>query len=59
LLLVPGLALLAGHVLVIRYVSSRVTLTVAVLASVLVLLAVKHLGLAGVFRMLRRRGSGG
>lgn len=55
LLLVLGLALLAGHVLVIGYASSRLALPVAVFVGVLVLLVVRHLGLGGVFRALWRR----
>jgi len=50
------LALLAGHVVVLHELSSRVALPAAVVAGVIVLLVLRHLGLLGqVCDRLRRR----
>jgi hypothetical protein len=54
-LLVLGVAVAAGHVVVLRWGASRVALPATALAGVVVLLiVVKHLALAGAFGALRR-----
>lgn len=50
--------LLAGHGVILYYVSSHVALSVAVLAGAVILVVIKHLGLLGrVFARYRRRRS--
>lgn len=57
LLLVLGLAVVAGHAVVLRYASSRGVLPVAGLFGIIVLLVISHRRLAGLFRALWRRSS--
>lgn len=55
-LLALGLALVAGHGVVLRYASHRLALSAVALAGVVALLVITHLGLGRVFRgVLRRR----
>jgi hypothetical protein len=50
------LALLAGHVVVLHEFSSRVALPAALVAGVIVLVVIKHVGLLGqLYDRLRRR----
>jgi membrane protein YdbS with pleckstrin-like domain len=55
--LVGGVVLIAGHGIILYYVSSHTALSVAVVSGVLVLVVVKHLGLLGQLSALFRRGS--
>jgi hypothetical protein len=52
-----GLALLAGHAVVLRHASARPALSPTALLGVVVLVLVKHLGLVDALRRLRRRRS--
>ena len=48
--------LIAGHGIVLYFVSSHTTLSAAVLSSVIILVVIKHLGLLGaLFALFRRR----
>ena len=52
------IALLAGHGVLLYYVSSHVMLSAAVLSGAIVLLVLKHLGLLGpLYARFRRRRS--
>ena len=55
LLVVLGLALVAGHGVILRYASSRLALPALVLLAVVVLVVIKHLGLGRAFHTLSRR----
>jgi hypothetical protein len=53
------IVLLAGHGVLLYYVSSHVMLSAAVLSGAIILLVIKHLGLVGpLYALLRRRRSG-
>jgi hypothetical protein len=54
---VLGIVLLAGHGVILYYVSSHVMLSVAVLSGAIILLVLKHVGLLGPLCMLLRRRS--
>lgn len=59
--LLPLLAtvLLAGHGVILYYVSSHVMLSAAVLSGAVILLVVKHVGLLGpLYALFRRRPQG-
>ena len=58
-LLVLVAVLLAAHVFALYQVSSHLKLTAAVLAAIVVLLVVKHVGLLGPLYALFRRGRSG
>lgn len=50
--------LLAGHAVILYYVSSHVTLSAAVLSGAIILLVIKHLGLLlPAYALFRRRRS--
>lgn len=49
------LAVVAGHGVVLRYAWPRLGLSAAALAGVVVLVLIKHLGLAGAVRRMWRR----
>lgn len=58
----PGISLIAvailiaGHGIILYFVSSHTTLSAAVLSSVIILVVIKHLGLLGaLFALFRRR----
>lgn len=52
------IVLVAGHGVILYYVSSRVMLSAAVLSGAILLLVIKHLGLLGpVYALFRRRRS--
>jgi hypothetical protein len=56
ILLLPAAILIAGHGIVLYYISSHTTLSVGVLASAIILVVIKHLGLlASLFALFRRR----
>lgn len=55
-LLVLLVVLVAGHGVILHYVSSHVVLSVAVLSGAVILLVIKHAGLLGsVYALFRRR----
>jgi hypothetical protein len=57
ILLVAAAVLVAGHGIVLYYISSHMTLSVGALASAIILVVIKHLGLfAPLFTLFRRRG---
>jgi hypothetical protein len=56
LLLVPAVALIAGHATIYQYVSSRAALPAAIVLGVIILAVITHLGLIGsLLAALRRR----
>jgi hypothetical protein len=56
ILLITVAILIAGHGIVLYYVSSHTTLSAAVLTSVIILVVIKHLGLLGaLFALFRHR----
>ena len=56
-ILLVAAAILIGHGIVLYYISSNTSLSVGVLASVIILVVIKHLGLlAPLFALFRRRG---
>jgi hypothetical protein len=56
ILLVAVAILIAGHGIVLYYVSAHTALSAAVLSSVIILVVIKHLGLlAPLFVLFRRR----
>jgi hypothetical protein len=56
ILLVAVGILIAGHGIVLYYISSYTTLSFAVLLSIIMLVVIKHLGLlAPLFALFRRR----
>jgi uncharacterized membrane protein HdeD (DUF308 family) len=56
MLLSGGIALLAGHSVILYYVQSHVALSAAVLSGVVVLIVIKHVGvLAPLYAAVRRR----
>jgi hypothetical protein len=58
MLLVLLVGLLAGHGVILYYVSSHVALSAAALAGAAILLMMKHVGLCGqLFALIRRRRS--
>lgn len=48
-------ALIASHGIILRYISSHTTLSTAVVSGVIVLVAIKHVGLLGSILALLRR----
>ncbi|MGI8519142.1 MAG: hypothetical protein ACR2MC_00795 [Actinomycetota bacterium] len=53
------IVLLAGHGVILYYVSSHVVLSATVLSGVIILLVINHVGLLGpLYALLRRRRSG-
>jgi hypothetical protein len=55
-LLVPAVALIAGHATILQYVSSRAALPTAIVLGVIILAVITHLGLIGsLFAAFRRR----
>lgn len=53
------IVLLAGHGVILYYVSSQVLLSAAVLSGAIILLVIKHVGLFGpLYALFRRRRSG-
>ena len=51
------IVLLAGHGIILSYVSSHMVLPAAVLLGVIMVLVIKHMGLLGpLYSRLRRRG---
>jgi len=53
------IVLLAGHGVILSYVSSHVVLSTAVLSGAIILLVLKHVGLLGpLYALFRRRRSG-
>lgn len=52
------IALLAGHGVILYYVSSHMVLSAAVLSGVILLLLLKHVGLLGPLYVLFRRRPG-
>ena len=53
------LVLLAGHGVILYYLSSHVMLSTAVLSGAMILLVIKHVGLLGPLYALLRRARGG
>ncbi len=59
MLLVLGIGLLAGHGVILYYVSSHVMLSAAVVSGAIILLMIKHVGLlCPLYALFRRRRSG-
>jgi membrane protein YdbS with pleckstrin-like domain len=55
-LLVGAIVLIAGHGVILYYVSSHIAVSAAIAFGVIVLLMLTHLGvLSGLYRVLRRR----
>ncbi|MGH7628759.1 MAG: hypothetical protein ACREOF_05115 [Gemmatimonadales bacterium] len=53
------IVLLAGHGVILYYMSSHVILSAAVLSGAIILLMIKHVGLLGLlYALFRRRRSG-
>jgi hypothetical protein len=55
ILLVAAAILVAGHGIVLYYISSLMTVSVGALASAIILVVIKHLGLLGPLLALFRR----
>lgn len=57
LLLVAGaVVVIAGHAMILYQISSRTTLSIAIVSSIIGLVVIKHLGLFGPLFVLARRG---